>query len=145
MSSAAQGLLFVLGQCEPDVSTKEFNDWYDGEHAPARLTVPGITTAIRYKQVDGEKPEWLALYDLASPETTKSPAYLELRNTASEIEKALIPRLPVLQRRIYSLIAQSTKPNLPSAALPGKYLLMVLWSVPADLDAEFINGTRKST
>jgi hypothetical protein len=153
MSNTPQGLLFVFGQCEPDVSSQEFNsqsvqrnfdhnlttysDWYDGEHAPARLTVPGITSAIRYKATDGEKPEWLAIYDLATPETMKSPAYLHLRNIASDNEKTLIPRLPILQRRIYSLIAESAKPDLPASALPGKYLLVALWSVPGELDADF--------
>lgn len=136
MLNSAGGLLFVFGQCEPDVSTKDFNDWYDGEHAPARLTVPGINSAIRYKAIDAETPEWLAIYDLASPETTKSPTYLRLRDTASDNEKALIPRLPTLQRRTYSLINETAKPDLPSGSLPGKYILVVLWSIPKELDAE---------
>jgi hypothetical protein len=156
MSETPQGLLFVLGQCEPEVPTHEFNgtlrtvlytrrqtnhfsvlEWYDGEHAPARLTVPGLTSATRYKATDDQKPEWLAMYDLSSPETVKTPAYLSLGNTASQKERELVPRLPILQRRIYSLIAQSVKPGLLANTLPGKHLLVVLWSVPKELDAEF--------
>jgi hypothetical protein len=101
------------------------------------LTVPGITSATRYKAIDAEKPDWLAIYDLATIETTKSPAYLGLRDTASDNERTLIPRLPLLQRRNYSLVAHSTKPGLPEGALPGKYLLVALWSVPEELDTDF--------
>jgi hypothetical protein len=101
------------------------------------LTVPGITSAARYKAIDAEKPDWLAMYDLATIETTKSPAYLGLRDKASDNERALIPRLPILQRRNYSLIAHSTKPGLPEGALPGKYLLVILWSVQEELDTDF--------
>ncbi|KAF9447371.1 hypothetical protein P691DRAFT_706926 [Macrolepiota fuliginosa MF-IS2] len=136
-TSTPQGLLLVFGQCEPDVPTQDFNDWYDDEHAPARLTVPGITSAIRYKAVDDEKPDWLAIYDLATPETTASPEYLGLRNTASENERALIPRLPVLQRRTYSLITQSVQLDLPPSALPSKYLFVILVSVSEDEEADF--------
>ncbi|KXN85717.1 hypothetical protein AN958_10900 [Leucoagaricus sp. SymC.cos] len=136
MSNKPGGLLFVFGQCEPAVSIQDFNDWYDGEHAPARLTVPGITSAVRYKSTDEQKPDWLAIYDLASPETLKSDAYLALRDKASDNEKAIVPRLPVLQRRAYSLINEVVKPDLPPDTLPGKHLLVVLWSVPKELDAE---------
>ncbi|KAF9450666.1 hypothetical protein P691DRAFT_797920 [Macrolepiota fuliginosa MF-IS2] len=137
MTTTPQGLLFVFSQCEPDVPTSEFNDWYDDEHAPVRLTVPGITSATRYKAADNEKPDWLAIYDLATPKTTESPEFLGLRDIASEREKALIPRLPVLQRRTYSLITQSVRPNLPPNALPGKYLLVVLFSVSEDREVDF--------
>jgi hypothetical protein len=101
------------------------------------LTAPGVSSATRYKAIDAEKPDWLATYDLATTETTNSPAYLGLRDKASDNEKALIPRLTICQRRIYSLVAHSTKPGLPEGALPGKYLLVVLWSVPEELDTEF--------
>lgn len=101
------------------------------------MTVPGITSATRYQAVDGEKPDWVAIYDMATTETTKSPEYLSLRDKASDNERALIPRLPVLQRRNYSLITQATKPGLPENAVPGKYLLVVLWSVQEELDADF--------
>ncbi|KAJ3576655.1 hypothetical protein NP233_g297 [Leucocoprinus birnbaumii] len=131
----AEGLLFVLGECEPAVSINDFNDWYDNEHAPARLTVPGISTAIRYKSNDSQTPSWLAIYDLSSPSITKSPPYLALRDSASANEKSLIPRLPILQRRIYSLINSRTSPDL-SSSLPGQYVLVIFWSVPKELDEE---------
>jgi hypothetical protein len=45
----------------------EFHDWYDHEHGPARLTVPGFGRAYRYGALDGDKPPWLALYERVQP------------------------------------------------------------------------------
>jgi hypothetical protein len=40
----------------------EFNHWYDAEHIPPRMEVPGFINAQRYRNVDG--PAYLALYNL---------------------------------------------------------------------------------
>lgn len=54
-----EGLLFVLS--EPGtVPEAEVHDWYDNEHAPAWLTVPGINAGVQYRASDGRKPTWLA-------------------------------------------------------------------------------------
>lgn len=74
---------------------------------------------------------------MATAEVTKSSAYIGLRNTASDNERALVPRLPILQRRTYTLITQSVKQDLPKGALPGRYILVVLWSISEEFDAEF--------
>jgi hypothetical protein len=42
----ADGLLFAYSDPGP-VLAAEFNDWYDYEHGPARLTVPGISAGYR--------------------------------------------------------------------------------------------------
>jgi hypothetical protein len=42
------GLFYVY--TEPGtVDEAEFHDWYDGEHGPARLTVPGFRGVPRYR------------------------------------------------------------------------------------------------
>ena len=42
---------------------KEFNEWYNTEHLPELLAVPGILSAARYKAVKGG-PKYLAFYEL---------------------------------------------------------------------------------
>ncbi|KXN91494.1 hypothetical protein AN958_00756, partial [Leucoagaricus sp. SymC.cos] len=113
------------------------SDWFDEEQGPARLTAPGITSAARYKATDEEKPDWLAIHNLASPEVLKSPSYLALRDEASDNEKSIISRIPILQHRTYSLIQEFSRPDLPSDALPGKYILAAIWSISKEMDAEF--------
>ena len=46
----AAGLFYVY--TDPgSVDEAEFHDWYDHEHGPARLTVPGVGRAYRYRVV----------------------------------------------------------------------------------------------
>ncbi|KAF9051264.1 hypothetical protein BJ165DRAFT_875294 [Panaeolus papilionaceus] len=120
------GLLFVWGESGPKVEETEFNDWYDNEHAPARLPVPGFLNALRYKATDNKIPTWLAIYDLTSPDFATSEPYKALATTASDRERALIPRLQTLHRRIYELIYKRQNPD---ASGPAKYMLVVSMDV----------------
>ncbi len=53
----------------------EFHDWYDLEHIPERLRVPGFLNADRWIGNDNPKIS-VATYDLDNVEVLKSPAYL---------------------------------------------------------------------
>ena len=56
----AAGLFYVY--TDPGaVNEAEFHDWYDHEHGPARLTVPG--------------PGFLSVHELAGPEVLEEPGY----------------------------------------------------------------------
>lgn len=93
------GLLMVLSD-PPEGSEQPFHDWYD-QHAVARLSVPGITTAQRYGAVDGE-PEYMASYDLESPQVLESPPYRALRANRPAGEQEMIDSLRrPLDRRVY--------------------------------------------
>lgn len=69
-----KGFLLVTMQ-PPPAFEEEFNAWYDSEHIPERLSVPGILTARRYVSAGGH-PKFLAMYDLESHAVMTSPAYL---------------------------------------------------------------------
>src|SRR5579871_2969166 len=52
----------------------EFNDWYDLEHVPERMRVPGFLNAQRW--VGDENPKFAAAtYDLETHAVMSSPAY----------------------------------------------------------------------
>ncbi|HUC71950.1 MAG TPA: hypothetical protein VMS01_12230, partial [Stellaceae bacterium] len=53
----------------------EFHDWYDLEHVPERLRVPGFLNADRWIGADNPKIS-VATYDLDNVDVLKSPAYL---------------------------------------------------------------------
>lgn len=74
---ARMGFLLVTMQ-PPPAFEEEFNAWYDTEHVPERLAVPGIETALRYINLGGGAPRYLAMYDLAAPEVMQSEAYLRV-------------------------------------------------------------------
>ena len=56
------------------VNPSEFNDWYDTEHIPERLRVPGFLSAQRWLAADG-RPLSIVNYDLADLDVLKSAPY----------------------------------------------------------------------
>jgi hypothetical protein len=73
MSTKAKGLLLVMMDIDPE-HEEEFNRWYNEEHVPERLSIPGFLTGRRFQAVEGS-PKYLALYELESPEVLQSDAY----------------------------------------------------------------------
>src|SRR5690349_15850469 len=103
------GLFYVY--TEPGtVDEAEFHDWYDNEHGPARLTVPGFGRTLRYQALDNQKPSWLALYELDSPGVIDSPEYKALAGQASERDKAVMAGLATLERRVFEQISEDGSP-----------------------------------
>src|SRR5262249_1222043 len=72
----------------------DYNDWYDNEHIPDLLAVPGITAAQRYTiaPASGQKPEqkYLAIYEIESDDVEKTLAAMrEHRSKGSPASPAL--------------------------------------------------------
>jgi len=119
------GLFYVY--TEPgSVDEAEFHDWYDHEHGPARLRVPGFRGAVRYQALDGEKPSWLALYELDRPDVIDSPGYQALGANASERDKSVAAGLATLDRRVYEQVSDDGS----AAGRPAPVILSVALSVP---------------
>lgn len=55
---------------------EEFNDWYNTEHVPVQMRVPGYLTARRFQDVS-EPERFVALYDVVSVESTSSAAAIQ--------------------------------------------------------------------
>ena len=129
------GLLFVY--TDPGtVPAAEFNDWYDNEHGPARLTVPGITAGYRFHALDDLAPPWLAYYEFESG-TLDSPRYKALAESASSREKSIMSSLATLDRRVYELISDSAPDHRPTGADgPPAAVLAVAVSVTSPLEAD---------
>jgi hypothetical protein len=68
-----EGLLFVEVDCSPELES-ELHAWYNLEHVPERLKIPGFMSARRYAALEGS-PRWLAVYELASAAVLESPEY----------------------------------------------------------------------
>jgi hypothetical protein len=69
---AASKLVYVVAvNMEPEWED-EINRWYNEEHLPALLGVPGYLGARRYRAVEGE-PKYLNYYEIASMDAFRSP------------------------------------------------------------------------
>ncbi|PPQ93337.1 hypothetical protein CVT25_014466 [Psilocybe cyanescens] len=134
---ANQGLLFVIGECGPKVSVDEFNDWYDNEHAPKRLTVPGFSNAVRYKAIDEQTPTWLAMYDLVTSSVPYHAPYKALSSQPSEKDKSIIPRMEFFTRSVWELISEKSHPTAPSGSTVAKHILIVTCLAPPESAEDF--------
>jgi len=124
----ADGLLFVYSDPGP-VPLAEFNDWYDNEHGPLRLTVPGISAGYRFRALDDQAPRWLAYYEMKAG-VLDSPEYKALAASASPREKSIMSSLATLDRRVYSLLSDSGSADDEAPAV----VLAVSLSVPPGLE-----------
>lgn len=109
------------------VAEAEYHDWYDHEHGPARLAVPGLTGAYRYEALDDLTPRWLALYELDSPAVLDSAEYKAVVEGGSDRDKFIMSHLATLDRRIYSQLSDD---GAAGSEGPAPVILAVANSVP---------------
>ena len=75
----------VVGHEAPRHKHKEFNAWYNTEHLPALMTVPGFLTGRRFRLSErevppmvgggGSLPQYLTIYDIESTSVFESEAF----------------------------------------------------------------------
>jgi hypothetical protein len=112
---------------------KEFNDWYNTEHLPELLAVPGILSAAWYKAVKGG-PKYLAFYELENVGVLRTAAFTDR------------PRTPWGQRVSPSVIGSSLTRIVGEQVFPdglempkrgmSPVLQIGRMSVPAEVEAE---------
>jgi len=134
---STQGLIFVYADPGHKVPEEEFNDWYDNEHIPPRLNVPGIMSSSRYKTADSQSPFWLALYDITSTDVVQSPEYKALIPNGSKREKEIMANLGNINRRVYDHIISFIHPKTNLSSLPGRYAFIVHMKVTLNGEDEF--------
>lgn len=72
--------LYIVHTDIPDDIVDEYNEWYDQEHLPRLVTVPGVVRARRYAATAGH-PRYLTAYELTDKDAFESPAGLKARKT----------------------------------------------------------------
>jgi len=74
--AGAGGLLLNAMNVAPEAED-DFNAWYDEEHLPALIAVPGTLSARRYRSaVEGAGVRrYVAIYHLETPDVTRSDAW----------------------------------------------------------------------
>ncbi len=73
-TNSANGVLAIWHDCAPN-ALATFEDWYQTEHLPERLSVAGFARGRRFEAVFGA-PNYLTCYDVESPGVLRSDAYL---------------------------------------------------------------------
>ncbi|MFN8981804.1 MAG: hypothetical protein ACK5X9_04640 [Alphaproteobacteria bacterium] len=71
------GLLCVMNDIAPECDRHDYEAWYQGDHVPDRLGIPGFQHARRYRRLNGPRAEFLTFYETATPQVLCSSPYLK--------------------------------------------------------------------
>lgn len=127
----AKGLLLAAF----DFSTAhedEFHDWYDQEHLPERLRVPGFINAERW--IDEANPKiHVATYDLESANVLRSPAYRSVSDNPTPWTR----RVTGMCRRIMRYEGEQLLPGDAVAPEGAGALLLASMNVDPAAEEEF--------
>jgi hypothetical protein len=131
-----KGFLLVLMQPPPSFE-EEFNAWYDTEHIPERLAVPGFETGLRYVCISGA-PRYLAMYDLASPEVVETPAYLDVSfENSSPWTQRIVRKV-----RVWRSAGVQLYPGDARTGRAARVLLLRFRALPAEAEVAVVRGMR---
>jgi hypothetical protein len=100
MSSGKHIFLIVRTDVAPEMED-EFNRWYDEEHIPRLLRVPGVLWAKRGMNT-GAGQKYIAVYEHESGEVQKTEAYRDALET--DWTHKIRPYLRNFAREIYELL-----------------------------------------
>jgi antibiotic biosynthesis monooxygenase (ABM) superfamily enzyme len=99
MNSKKHVLIIVRGDVTPGME-EEFNRWYDEEHIPLLLKVPGVLWARRgINTGDGQK--YIAVYEHENVDVQKTPQYRNV--TQTEWALKIRPHFINFKREVYEL------------------------------------------
>jgi hypothetical protein len=99
--------LYIVHTDIPDHIVDEYNEWYDNEHLPRLVTVPGVVRARRYAAVAGS-PKYLTAYELTDKDAFESPAGLLARKTPWTAKMRSL--FQNTRRSMCSLLPRPTRP-----------------------------------
>lgn len=81
-----------------------FDDWYDRQHHPERVSIAGFARARRYVNLDSG-PRYFSRYDVDDARVLASTPYLEALNNPTEWTRTLMPRYRDTTRAVFRFVA----------------------------------------
>ena len=99
-----RGLLMVYVDV-PAPLEDEFNRWYNDEHLPERLEIPGYVSARRFKLEEGEGVlRYLCIWELEDGSPLRSEAYKAQQHRPSELRDRVHTYITQRMRGLYKQI-----------------------------------------
>ncbi len=134
-AAAPEAVLF--SQMEPGADwEQEFNEWYDREHVPARLALPGFVSACRYTAVRGA-PKYAVAYYLTGLDVLDTAGYRQLKQQPGERTARMLASVTGFTRYVAEEINRGVRPGVPADPAVAPFLYVVLFAVPAEQETEF--------
>jgi antibiotic biosynthesis monooxygenase (ABM) superfamily enzyme len=98
----APALLIVMVDINPE-HEDDFNRWYNEEHLPDRVGLPGFISARRFISYE-DGPKYLAIYELENVDALQTEAYLALTSPRTEWTTKVESRFTSRLRAVYTEI-----------------------------------------
>ena len=131
---------FLIVTMDPPLTfEEEFNAWYDTEHLPQRMAVPGFETGRRYVSIRGA-PRYLAIYDMTSPAVLESEVYLQVSlDRSTPWTKRVTSRA-----RPYRAAGAQIHPGTALTRACARILLLRFRSLAASAESAIVSGMREA-
>ena len=130
-------LLMVYVDIDPDQDA-DFNAWYNDEHIPDLLNLPGFLNAARYEAAKGG-PRYLACYELESAAAMQSDAFQAYRSNPSEWSQRI--SLATKGRSFSLIVGTQIYPAESDPSILGRGMAPALqvgrMIVPQDVEAKY--------
>jgi hypothetical protein len=125
----APAILFSQMEPPPEL-TATFNDWYETDHIPARMVLPGFRAARRFRALEGE-PEYLAVYELDSLDALRTDGYAHVKTSPSELTGRMLGAVHGFTRFTCEQVSDLGEPVF------GSVVSAVAFAVPEEDRAQF--------
>jgi hypothetical protein len=108
-----RSVLVTLLDLEEAGEEDAYNRWFNEEHVRARMQCRGFVSVTRFRALEG-RPDYLAIWELASPEALETPEYRDARSREARSSAADHPRARSIVRTVYTEISTAigTRPTL---------------------------------
>lgn len=97
---SAHGAIMSFWTDIPKTREADFNAWYDTEHFPERLAVPGFRCGLRYVALRG-RPKYMAFYEIDRPAVLRGKAYLGRLNDPTPWTQKTMRSVTNAERIVY--------------------------------------------
>ena len=107
MAQPPSRYVYIAQLSIPQAIEQRFTELYDAEHIPALMAVPGVRRCARFKLVWADSdtmPEYLAIYDVDTPDVPKSPQWREASSRGDWVTE-IRPHMQVRRHGLFERMA----------------------------------------
>lgn len=136
MTASRRGGVLLAQMDIPRRLEEDFDDWYDTDHIPKRLTLRGFGSAERYHAAEQGVQRHAVVYHLDDMGVLRTPAYLDVLNGSGRTERT--GQMLAAAERFTRYTAVLVSDSHPAAGLHTASPYAVFEFIEAGYDAGFL-------
>ncbi|MBP0463225.1 hypothetical protein J5Y09_04825 [Roseomonas sp. PWR1] len=104
---ATGGIISVLNDLGEGCDRADYEAWYQQDHLPDRLSVPGFRHARRYRRIAGPAQEYFTFYETDSSGVLRTPAYQRRLAEPTAWTTRMMPHFRAMNRTVCDIAADA--------------------------------------